>query len=129
MEVLAMTFKNEIKEADNKLLTFSSSVKEDIHSLREIKEINKQLKKVIETAEKDFKNTENIIKKARKDIKKTKCSKKEETNSAALVKLKAQEAELFAQYKAQTDGTFGDLSSTCQEVQNLITKLKIKEVI
>lgn len=124
-----MTFKAEIKQAGEKLLNFGDFVKDDRNSLQEIKDINKQLKKIILSAEKDIKNTESVIKKTRKELKKTKCSKKEEENNAVLTKVKEQEEQLVLNYNEKTSGTLLELASKCQEAQQSIKKLKSKEVI
>ncbi|MCE5287265.1 MAG: hypothetical protein LLG02_15660 [Pelosinus sp.] len=124
-----MAFKTEIKQAEEKLLNFGSSIKEDKNSLQEIKEIYKQLKKIISSAEKDIINTENVLKKTRKELRKTKSSKKEADNNAVLTKIREQEKELLFNYNEKTSGTLLELNNKCQEAQTSIQKLKIKEVI
>lgn len=124
-----MTFKAEIKEAEEKLLNLGDLVKEDRNSLREIKDINKQLKKIIVTAEKEIKNTQDALKKTRKALRKTKISKKEEENNELLTKIKEQEKELLFNYNEKTSGTLLELTSKYQEAQKSIKKIKDKEVI
>jgi chromosome segregation ATPase len=124
-----MTFKTEIKQAEEKLLSFGGSLKEDRNSLQEIKDISKQLKKIISSAEKEIKNTQNVIKKTRKEVRKTKSSKKEEANNAVLAKIREQEKELLCSYNEKTSGTLVELTNKCQEAQKSIKKIKVKEVI